>query len=305
MAEAALPRTMNGTLLGAAFMVGGMSIIGLIDNYVKLIAQEAGLWQFHLLRSAMACGLMALAALVLGWRLRPRRWGAVAIRSLCGGVSMAVYFGALAVLPIAQVGAGLFTAPIFVLILSVLVFGQRVGRIRVLAAATGFAGVVMVLQPDITALQWATVLPMCAGLTWALTALTTRHLCDGETTLTLLFGFFATLGLIGAVGLGLMAAGLGDGVSFAGRGWVTPTPVFWLWTTVQAVGSIVAVGLLTRAYQVGETSYVAPFEYSFLIFAGFWGYVLYGETLGGWGLFGVALIIGSGAVIAVRSGQDG
>lgn len=305
MADTSIPGLANGTLRGAAFMVGGMAIIGLIDNYVKLIAAEAGLWQFHLLRSLMACAIMGLGAAVLGWRLRPRRWGPVVLRSVLGGISMAVYFGALAVLPIAQVGAGLFTAPIFVLIFSVLFFGQRVGLVRVLAAAVGFAGVVMVLRPDVSSLQWATILPMCAGVTWALTALTTRHLCTGETTFALLFGFFGALGVIGAAGLVLMAAGLGDGVSFAGRGWVAPTPAFWLWTTVQAVGSIVAVGMLTRAYQTGETSYVAPFEYSFLIFAGFWGYVLYGETLGGLSVLGVVLIIASGAVIAIRAGSDG
>lgn len=305
MADTSIPGLANGTLRGAAFMVGGMAIIGLIDNYVKLIAAEAGLWQFHLLRSLMACAIMGLGAAVLGWRLRPRRWGPVVLRSVLGGISMAVYFGALAVLPIAQVGAGLFTAPIFVLIFSVLFFGQRVGLVRVLAAAVGFAGVVMVLRPDVSSLQWATILPMCAGVTWALTALTTRHLCTGETTFALLFGFFGALGVIGAAGLVLMAAGLGDGVSFAGRGWVAPTPAFWLWTTVQAVGSIVAVGMLTRAYQTGETSYVAPFEYSFLIFAGFWGYVLFGETLGGLSVLGVVLIIASGAVIAIRAGSDG
>ena len=98
--------------------------------------------------------------------------------------------------------------------------------------------------------------------------------------------------------------GLGDGVSFVGRGWTSPTPAFWFWTSVQAIGSIVAVGMLTRAYQVGETSYVAPFEYSFLIFAGIWGYVLFGETIGFWGMIGVAMIIASGAVIALRGGAD-
>ena len=166
----------------------------------------------------------------------------------------------------------------------------------------GFVGVLIVLRPDFTALNLITILPMLAGVTWALTALSTRYLCAGEDTVTLLFWFFAALGAIGAVGLMVMGlSDLGDGISFFGRGWVTPTPVFWGWTLVQAVGSMLAVGMLTRAYQIGETSYIAVFEYSFLIFASFWGWVLWGDQLDLIGGLGMAMIILSGVVIALRS----
>ncbi|MDR6266407.1 DMT family transporter [Roseobacter sp. N2S] len=294
--------TVSNTTKGAAMMVACMAIIGLVDNYVVLIAKEAGLWQFHLCRSALVCGALALMAWGMGWRIKPRRWQGVAIRACCGAVSMAVYFGALAVLPVAQVGAGLFTAPIFVLLFSVLVFRTPIGLWRVLAAVVGFAGVLLMLRPDFTALNLITILPMLAGVTWALTALSTRYLCEGEDTVTLLFWFFAALGAIGAAGLLVMqVSDLGDGTSFFGRGWVTPTPVFWGWTLVQAVGSVLAVGMLTRAYQIGETSYIAVFEYAFLIFASFWGWVLWGDQLDLLGGVGMAMIILSGGVIALRT----
>jgi len=108
---------------------------------------------------------------------------------------------------------------------------------------------------------------------------------------------------LGAIGLGLMAAGLGDGVSFVGTGWVEPTAVFWKWTIVQAVFSMIAVSMLTRAYQVGDTSYISIFEYSFLIFASFWAFVLFGDSLGVLSMIGIAMIIVSGAVIALRSAE--
>jgi drug/metabolite transporter (DMT)-like permease len=291
----------TNTAQGAALMVGCMAIIGLIDNYVKLIADEAGLWQFHFLRSVMVCGMLMLGAGVMGWQIRPKRWQGVAVRSICGAISMGVYFGALAFLPIAQVGAGLFTAPLFVLLFSVVFFGQRIGVWRVVAAVVGFAGVMMVLKLDVSTMELVTVLPMLAGGTWALTALSTRYLCEGEETVTLLFWFFFALGVLGAIGLALMASGLGDGRSFVTTGWVAPTFVFWKWTIVQAVFSMIGVGMLTRAYQVGETSYIAVFEYSFLIFASFWGWMLFGDSLDVWGMIGIAMIIASGAVIALRS----
>ena len=295
--------TTTNTAQGAALMVGCMAIIGMIDNYVGVIAGEGGLWQFHFMRSAMVCGMLMAISFAMGWRIKPRRWQGIAVRSICGAISMSVYFGALAFLPIAQVGAGLFTAPLFVLLFSVLFFGQSIGIWRIVAAVVGFAGVMMVLKLDVTALRLITVLPMLAGITWALTALSTRYLCEGEDTVTLLFWFFFALGVLGVIGLGLMALGLGDGRSFVTTGWVVPSFVFWKWTIIQAVFSMVAVGMLTRAYQVGETSYIAVFEYSFLIFASFWAWVLFGDGVDFWGMVGIAMIIASGAVIALRSAE--
>ena len=192
--------TQTNTAQGAALMVGCMAIIGLIDNYVTVIAGEGGLWQFHFMRSLMVCGLLIVIALVTGWRLVPKNWHGVAVRSICGAISMGVYFGALAFLPIAQVGAGLFTAPLFVLLLSVLFFGARIGVWRIVAAVVGFAGVMLVLKLDVSALEMVAVLPMLAGITWAMTALSTRYLCEGEATITLLFWFFFALGVLGLLG---------------------------------------------------------------------------------------------------------
>jgi drug/metabolite transporter (DMT)-like permease len=195
----------------------------------------------------------------------------------------------------------LFTSPLFVLLFTVLFFRQRIGIWRVTAAVVGFAGVMMVLKLDVTALQLVAVMPMLAGVTWALTALSTRQFCEGEDTVTLLFWFFFALGTLGFLGLCLMAAGVDDGQSFVTTGWRAPTYIFWKWTIVQAVLSLIGVGMLTRAYQVGETSYIAVFEYSFLIFASLWAWYLFGDQVDFWAAIGIAMIILSGVVIALRS----
>jgi drug/metabolite transporter (DMT)-like permease len=67
--------------------------------------------------------------------------------------------------------------------------------------------------------------------------------------------------------------------------------------------SMVAVGMLTRAYQLGDASYIAMFEYSFLIFASFWAWVLFGNGVDFWGMVGITMIIFSGAIIALRSSE--
>ena len=79
------------------------------------------------------------------------------------------------------------------------------------------------------------------------------------------------------------------------------TGAMWFWIAVQAVGSIIGIGLIFRGYLLGEAGYVAVFEYSLLVFASFWAWVLWDQTVGPLALAGMALIIAAGAVIALRT----
>jgi len=125
-----------------------MALMGLVDNYVVVIADTAGLWQFQVLRSSLALVLLATAARVAGWRLRPVSLPRVVARSAVVSAALMIYFAALALLPIAQAVAGLFTAPMFILLISIGLYGERVGAVRLGAVAAGFAGVLLVLRPD-------------------------------------------------------------------------------------------------------------------------------------------------------------
>jgi len=214
---------------GAILVLAGMAIIGLIDNFVVEIAKYAGLWQFHFVRALMALPMLVVIGLLMGLALLPQRYWAVGLRSLLLAASMMLYFGSIPSMPIVLVIAGMFTSPVFVLIFSRLLFGVQVGRVRILAVAVGFIGVLMVLNPFGEAFTW-----------------------------------------------------LG-------------------WTFVQAIGSIVGVGLLTRAYQSTETTYLVVYEYSLLLFASFWAFVFYGQTVGGLAILGMGLIVVSGTIIALRS----
>ncbi|MEO1153607.1 MAG: DMT family transporter [Pseudomonadota bacterium] len=289
-------------IAAAASILAAMLLIGFIDNFVVNIARDAGLWQFHFLRSLMALPLIVgLAVLGVG-TLRILRPGAVAARSLFISFAMVLYFGALAFLPISEAVAGLFTSPIFVLLISTIALRQSVGPVRIFAALVGFMGVVMVLRPDAGAVTFATVAPVCAGFFYALGAVTTRTWCADESPTALLAAFFAALGVWGALGVAVLTVFpvATEDPGFILRGWAVPTQAFLGWTLMQAVGSIIAVGLITRSYQMADTSFVAVFEYSLLIFVAAWAWVLRGETVDLWAGLGIALIIGSGVVLALR-----
>lgn len=295
----------NRTLAAAGATLGFATIIGFTDNFVRVIAAEGGLWQFHATRTAMAVVLVALAALVLPLRLRPRRLGAVVRRSAVHASSMVVYFGCLAFLTVAEVAAGLFTAPIFVALLSRFVYGHALGPVRILAIAVGFLGVILVLAPSAQAgVSWATVLPVVAGALYALGNIATREWCAGESAETLTLGFFLALGVYGLIGMGVLALVQPEvpaGVEgFVLRGPVWPGSAFYIWTFVQALGSLVGVGLVVWAYQAAEASRVSIFEYVILPISALWSFVIWGETIAPVSALGMVLIFAAGAMIVLR-----
>jgi drug/metabolite transporter (DMT)-like permease len=293
----------NRTTAAACAVMAYAVIIGFTDNFVRVIAQDAGLWQFHATRTAMALVLLAGVARIFGMRLRPVRPGAVLARSAIHGFAMLIYFGALAFLPVAQVAAGLFTAPIFVLLIQRLLFGQPISAVQALAVGIGFAGVVIVLGPEaLGGASLAALLPVVAGALYALGNIATRRWCGGETAETLLAGFFAMLGVFGLIGMAVLALAsvtVPDGpAAFLVRGPVWPTASFLWWTFVQAAGSLLGVGLMIKSYQMAEAAKVSVFEYAILPASAFWTWAIWGEALAWTSWIGMALIVVAGVLIA-------
>ncbi len=288
--------------LAAASVVGGMATLGLTDNFVPYISETGSLWQFHMVRGVMAVLLLMIIAALGYGALRPKRASAVLARSLFPATAMLIYFGCLSVLPIGVVVAGLFTAPLFVLLISVVFQGKRVGPVRWCAVLLGFVGTLMVIQPDPGALDPVAFLPVVAGAFYAIGAVATRAWCEGESTLSLSAGFFGVLAIYGTIGVIILPAGGLEGFAgFSLRGWVPLTGAMWFWITVQAVGSILGIGLIFRGYLIGDASHVAVFEYSLLVFASFWAWVLWGQSVGLVAGLGMLMISAAGAVIVLRS----
>jgi drug/metabolite transporter (DMT)-like permease len=301
-----MTETPNRTLAAAGAVLVYAGLIGFTDNFVRVIAVEAGLWQFHAVRSAMAITMLMALAVPFGLRLWPKRPRAVLARSVVHGLAMLIYFGALAFLPVAQVAAGLFTAPIFVLLIQRFGFGLPIGRWQLLAVVLGFGGVVLVLGPSAMAgATWAAVLPVLSGALYAFGNIATREWCRDETAESMVAGFFGVLGVLGVLGmivLSLWPVPVPDGADgFVQRGVVWPSPMFLWWTLVQAAGSLLGVAMIIKAYQLAEASRVSVFEYIILPASAAWGWVIWGETLGWMAVSGMAMIALAGALIARQS----
>lgn len=295
----------NSTLMAAGFILIYALVVTWADQFIRVIAAEAGLWQFHATRTLFAAAILLGLAPVLGLRLRPKRVGAVVRRSLIHGVAMLIYFGSLGFLSVGETLAGLFTAPIFVLIFSRFLFGQRIGPFRILAVAVGFAGALMVLGVGMgTEVRPVSLLPVAAGAFYALGNIATREWCEGESAECLLLGFFLALGLFGLTGMGVLALWQPDvpagAEGFLLRGAIWPTGTFFWWSFIQAAVSVLGVGLMVKSYQIADASRVAVFEYVLLPMGVLWTWIIWGEVAGPVALAGIVLIFAAGLIIAAR-----
>ena len=299
---------MNPTATGALWIVGGMSLIAVSDNFVTGISREMGLWQFHMLRSAMVVPVAMLLAAMTGqgrslWPTAPAQ---VMLRSLFGMIGLMMYFAALPAVGIAQTAAGFFTAPIWVAVLSALIFGERVGPRRILGVAIGFAGVCLVLGVGATPIKPMALVAVAGGVSWALNVIWVRRYCMRETAICLAVWQFIALMLAGMVGLALVPwlGGVLEGVAgteFATLPW---RPV--MWPTLAAVfviglSGIASTGCIAQGYKMGAASIMGLFDFSFLFWAPLFAWLIWGDTVSLRMAVGMGLIVTAGA-LALWSG---
>ena len=283
-------------------------VLGFTDNLVILLADDMGLWQFHVLRGLTVLILLFLQAIIMRARLLPKNWGAVLFRGFCQTIAILLFFGALPITGAAVAGAGMFTAPIFVLIFSVLLFGESIGLYRVLAVLVGSIGAVMVLNLTSGAVSLFAIMPILAGAYYATNNIATRRICADETPQSLLFIYtvmITSFSVLMATYLGSLElpADVSDDVLYLVRGW---EPVSWYnlgFVGINGIGAFAALLAMTWGYQQAETSYVAIYEYSYLIFAGFFGWLLWRDMLSFTSVAGIILIIFAGAIITLRTGK--
>lgn len=284
-------------IAAAGLALVASAILSFIDNFVASVAQEAGLWQFQLFRTLFALPLLIVIGRISGRTLRPVNTRRLIGRSLAVSVGLLIYFASLGALPVAQAGAGIFSAPLWVALLTVVLFRGHFGPLGLFAVVLGFAGALMLLQPDFQSLTALSLMPLAAGFFYGLGMLLTRHWCAEESAVAMAIGIFVTIGLAGAIMLGVVAIWPGD--NFMTVPWAAPTGRFLWLTLFQAAGAVIAVTLIAQAYRIGTPAMVAVFEYSFLIFASLWAFLLWGTATNLLAIVGIATILISGLLMAL------
>ena len=297
---------LNENQNGGLLILAGMLILAIVDNYVRFIASNIGLWQFHFIRSIIAMLLMIIFAALFRQSLKPKKFWLVILRTLILVLAMFVYFGSLAFFPISQVAAGLFTSPIFVVIFSFFLFKEPINIYRTLAIIVGSFGVILVLELNLREVSVYNGITILAGLFYALASITLKRWCSTEEASSIMLMFFFAMGFIALLMIVLLELNDLYAIYSPPQTFLTSTLKLPSVETVglicfHAIGSIIGGLLITVGYQRGETSFVSIFEYSFLFFVTLWAYLAFSEQISGSVFSGMLLILFSGVLISLSN----
>lgn len=308
------PDIQDRPALAILFICIGTLAISINDLLIKLLSEGYPLHQMVFTRSAI--GLVFTLGFVWaegGWRiLKTSTPGLHLVRGLLVVAANMTFYAAVAVLPLGQVTALFFVAPLFITLLSIPMLGEKVGPLRIGAVLVGFVGVVIMQQPwnaDASMSQFVLLLPVIAAGLYALMQVLTRRL--GLTTrASALAVYIQTTFLLVSAGFFLVA---GDG-RFA-QGQTNESLIFllraWHWPPASDWPVFIALGIcsggigycLSAAYKLASAATIAPFEYVGLPLAIFWGWMIFGEwpNVATW--MGCALIISAGLFVFLREQQ--
>jgi len=291
-------------------MVGSLFMLAFQDSLVKLISSDVSLWQYQFLRASFNLVLLVMMTRLF-WGtegLRPKRLWAVALRSLLLGAAMTLFFGGIPFLSLANVAAGLYVFPLFVAVLSSAVLGERVGPRRIMAIICGFTGTLLMLKPGTDAFKLVGLMPIGAAFCYASTILVTRKLCREESPVTLTYAVSVVFLSLGTVGITVFSGGtfseLATSWPYLFTGWNSVgLGIFAIIAFCSCLNMFANIGL-AKAYQTAEASWLAPFDYSYLIFATFWGVVMWDDLPDALSFIGMFLIAGAGIFVAWRERQE-
>lgn len=303
----------NTNLAGILAAMGASIFFSLNDMSIKFLSGDYALHQVVLTRSIF--GLLVTLAIFVPLEgglgvLRTKRLGMHMLRGAFVVTANMTFFLSLAALPIAEVTAIFYVAPILITALSVVLLGERVGPRRWVAVILGLAGVVVMLRPGAGVFHAAAFLPLLAALCYALLHMMTRKIGGTERASTMAFYIQLTFILVSAViGLALgdgRYAGSGDpSLEFLFRQWTIPPAGDFAIMAAIGVGSAFGGYLISQAYRLCEAGLAAPFEYVAMPLAILWGVLIWGEWPDATAWVGIALIIGAGLFIAIREGWEG
>lgn len=289
---------------GILCLIGAVALLTASDSIIKWLSPSYALHEIMLVRGVVALSVTMIIIQFEGGIdiLRTRHPILHLVRGLLLVIANMFFFLGLATMPLAEAVALFFVAPLFISILSQPVLGERVGPLQWLAIFVGLVGVVVMLRPGFGLLALGSTLPLAAALAYACMQMLTRRLGMTDKAGTLSFyiqvSFIAVSSAIGlAIGNGRFAGSSNATLEFLVRAWVVPTSNDLVLLFV--CGVLVALGgyLLSQAYRKAEVAVVAPFEYSALPFAVFWGYQLWGDWPDVVSFIGSALIVGGGLMV--------
>lgn len=287
---------------GPAAILLAAALMALQDALVKLMSDALPLWQLFFIRSLITLPMLALMA-GPGWRAAFRRGlsGWMLARSGLIVATYVFFYAALPMLSLSLVSAVYYTGPLFILLFSALLLNERAGLGQGVAMLVAFGGVLVVLQPWGGSMSFAALLPLVSALSYALAAVVTRGRIGNVGPLSMIIGLNIMFLAVGAAGMvGAAALGRAGLYPFLTDPWAAMSGRSLGAVLLLAGMSAVIHVALARAYQLGPMAVVAGLDFTYLIFAALWSFVIFGVVPGGGLVIGTILIALAGLYGVLR-----
>lgn len=287
MAEPALSHPVNRPIAGILWMVlTGLCFVA-VTGIVKHVGQEMPAAQAAFLRFLLGLVfLLPMLPALMRMRLDRRGWTMFSARSALHVVGVIFWFYAMTQIPVAEVTAMNYLAPVYVTIGAALFLGERLALRRVLAVAAGLLGVVIILRPGFREVSDGHLAMLITALMFGASYLIAKKLSEEYDAGAVV----AMLSVMVTVGL----------APFAFAVWVTPTLSQLAWLLLVAAFATAGHYSMTRAFAVAPVTVTQPVTFLQLVWATILGVVVFAEPADGWVILGGAIILAAVSFISWR-----
>ena len=270
----------------------GVAFLAANDAIAKLLVERYDPFQIVFLRNLIALPMVSAVVLymigVSGFATSHLRIHALrGILMLAGAYT---FFKGLEALALAEATALVFSAPIFITALSVPLLGEKVGWRRWIAVTVGFVGVLIIVRPGGANFQLASLYVIGTAVFYALFMISARLLGQRESMWTMM--------------LFVMLFPMLYAVPFAVAVWVPVRASDLSLFVVLALFGALGITLIGQAFRFAPAAVVAPFDYTALIWASLFGWLIWNDTPEMWTLVGASVIVFSGIFIVVRESRQ-
>jgi len=228
--------------------------------------------------------MVVIAFVRVEWRII--HWRLHIVRCLFGWATVTLVFWASSLMALADATAISFLTPVATLALAIVFLGEKVGMVRWSAVAIMLFGAVVLLRPGTSAFQPAALLALAAACTGAVESTLIKKLTGLEPRIQILV-INNSIGLLIALVAAMMV-------------WKWPTMLQWLVLAGVGLTMTVAQVFFLTSMRDGDASYVVPFMYSTLVFAGALDYVVFGDAPDSVGIIGAMIIVAGAIFLALR-----
>ena len=289
------------TLLG--LMLAAMASLAVQDAMVKIVSDDVSIWQFNIVRSSLVLAMLGGYALVLrpadALRLPHPGWAVARAVLMVGAFVM--FYGSLAFVSLSQGAATFFAAPLITAAIGMVAGRERVEGRRILALVAGFSGVLLIVKPWADDPELMLLLALCGAVGYgsanALTRLKLRE--DAALPVTAVQNVLYLPVALGVLALLDVFEPLrATDYPFLLTAWHEADALAWGLMVGTAITQAIGAILLTRVYQVGESSRVAPLEYVYLPMVVAIDLIVWGTVPGLPTLCGMVLIALGGVFVA-------